>query len=1433
MGPGLLSLVLLASTVVSCLAQSAGKPPQIVTELKTQYRQTALVTEGHGHALIVIPAGDAYQRMAQRVREVIQKATGAALPIKLHDAVTDDDLAGHIILLGNMDNNSLGERLYWQRYLACDLDYPGREGRVIRTICDPWGTGANVIVLGGSNSEGVERAVEAFLPRIEPGKDLVLPLLLDIELAGMESLTPEVIEADWKYYRAKFLDAKKLWYGCAGRVSHLAHNYYLTGNEEYARMYNLVLKRWMEEYYTYNRPMQLDYPKYQMPDMFLAWDLIEESPHLTDELRLEMTNLLYDYTIGMGRGPRVRDWQPGTMRLTGHVPLLSVVYGARYFKKHYPHLPMEDIDVAMGNIRTAIETYKLTDGFMSETGYVNYHPNLIAYYARATGDLDWYANGNALRWEEYCTLCTDNGGSFMSGWYPTHLMAARYYGDGRWLWLSNFMRHSDDYELRIENGKLRGVPWAGRPDLKPVPPLEFTGLRCFRMRHNWYKELARVRGELGVPQQKAFHQAVMRVDFDRLSQYARIPGVNIGFHYGTPANCFASLSDKGRGYLVNGRWGMSLMKYYNTVLVIRDGQASPKLPYLCSLETECDLPQTGFLQSKLPDYNGTDWLRSVVWNKQRYWLVFDSVRPREPADYTVLCQWRTAARPTVESGRAVFGRTEPALVIETTGAPSLAVSAEGPAHGAPSSHIYRQGRHGALKPGDEARFCNLLWAKGGTANIEGWKRWQSSADTALLDGDNPHAGASSLRLVCTGRSWRCLNTNLPPLEPGARYRVIGHARTNGKVGAAVELRDLTADPQHRIVAKAHVKQQEWTRFEFEFVGLPEGHTAQLWLLHTTYKAAGGEAWFDDLQVVRADEPDTNLLTNGDFETAGDIRRMTAQYAIRGLPDGCAIVNSGDEYWIAGASGNATIRDFNPASGISIRARAFNIAADRFALAGGTALSWNGPLFSSDTPVSIELDSSKGEGVVEAPEDTIISLAGIARNLLIDGKPVRLSAGEDGTARVAIPAGRHTLKFSATPSDHRAERGRAIWAKAQPPAAATAADLPSEELQVAWEWKPDGENVRVNVVKACDLDGDRKPETIVGLSDGSTVILSSTGAELSRHKAKAAINDVACVDLDGDGEAEVLSASDDFNVYATDLRGGERWVFCSEGIEITNKLAGELGAGYYASSEGEFITLKIADLDGDGRNEILAGAKAWMHGNRRVYGTVFALSLEGKLLWHVFNFGGTPLSLDCADIDGDGKLEIAIGSGGGTYGRNAYLVNSRGQLIARYGGPYGEKFTALARLRTGGPMAFVRVERTDGTVWVNSAAKETTGWWTYPTSGLGTTAPVVTDLNGDGAQEVLIGGESGDLYLLADSAQEHLVWRTNLHAAITALRVVTIGDAQRILAGASGGRICVLDAEGRPQAAALLNSDVLCMDASSEGRLAVVGLEDTRVVALTL
>jgi hypothetical protein len=54
-----------------------------------------------------------------------------------------------------------------------------------------------------------------------------------------------------------------------------------------------------------------------------------------------------------------------------------------------------------------------------------------------------------------------------------------------------------------------------------------------------------------------------------------------------------------------------------------------------------------------------------------------------------------------------------------------------------------------------------------------------------------------------------------------------------------------------------------------------------------------------------------------------------------------------------------------------------------------------------------------------------------------------------------------------------------------------------------------------------------------------VLLDADGKALWTHGGEARINDVAVDDVDGDGKAEILAASDDFNLYCLNNAGRER------------------------------------------------------------------------------------------------------------------------------------------------------------------------------------------------------------------------------------------------------------------------------------------------------
>ncbi|MFP3905174.1 MAG: hypothetical protein ACLFWB_13090, partial [Armatimonadota bacterium] len=188
-------------------AQGENRPEQLITELKPLHRDTTIVADGEANAVIVVPDSDEYRELATQVQTAVKDATGAGLPVATDDSVDMQNPSQHLIIIGNMDTNAAAQWLYWRRYVACDLDYPGPDGYVVRTACDPWGTGTNAIMLGGSDIEGVRAAVAAFETQLTPGDTLTLPMLMDIHIRNLETIDEAALQKEWDYYREEIINA--------------------------------------------------------------------------------------------------------------------------------------------------------------------------------------------------------------------------------------------------------------------------------------------------------------------------------------------------------------------------------------------------------------------------------------------------------------------------------------------------------------------------------------------------------------------------------------------------------------------------------------------------------------------------------------------------------------------------------------------------------------------------------------------------------------------------------------------------------------------------------------------------------------------------------------------------------------------------------------------------------------------------------------------------------------------------------------------------------------------------------------------------------------------------------------------------------------------------------------------------------------------------
>ncbi|MGH2768182.1 MAG: FG-GAP repeat domain-containing protein, partial [Actinomycetota bacterium] len=273
----------------------------------------------------------------------------------------------------------------------------------------------------------------------------------------------------------------------------------------------------------------------------------------------------------------------------------------------------------------------------------------------------------------------------------------------------------------------------------------------------------------------------------------------------------------------------------------------------------------------------------------------------------------------------------------------------------------------------------------------------------------------------------------------------------------------------------------------------------------------------------------------------------------------------------------------------------------------------------------------------------------------------------------------------------------------------------------------------------DLDGDPALEIVIGSLDGKVYVWNADGSRapgwprrLDAPSTPAGpINGTLAVgDLEGDGSNDVVVGSDNGWVFAFDGRGNVMpgWPqFTGYNADFPSRCA-------VAACTGVFAGPTLADLDADGRLEVIAGSFSHQ---------MWVWRFDGQPLpgWPRDVFDGIASSAAVGDLDRDGSPEIVVGSD----------VESDCDSCQPYG-----------RLTRGG---LVHAFRVDG--------NELPGW-PVATDSFMVSSPALADLNRDGSLEVIAGGgffiveqQVRGRHLHAWDAGGRLLWRLDTRDVVTA------------------------------------------------------------------
>ncbi|MEN6602279.1 MAG: FG-GAP-like repeat-containing protein, partial [Bryobacteraceae bacterium] len=222
----------------------------------------------------------------------------------------------------------------------------------------------------------------------------------------------------------------------------------------------------------------------------------------------------------------------------------------------------------------------------------------------------------------------------------------------------------------------------------------------------------------------------------------------------------------------------------------------------------------------------------------------------------------------------------------------------------------------------------------------------------------------------------------------------------------------------------------------------------------------------------------------------------------------------------------------------------------------------------------------------------------------------------------------------------------------------------------------------------DVDGDGAAEVMMSGSRGTLYAVDTRGRlRLEVHDTNYRVTTPAGGDINGDGRTELVFGSEDNEIYALTGDGRLLWSRRIEGtrfgralpliadidgdgryeVLVSTPFVGP-GPGLYAldgvtgrvrwkapSRMQSYNSTVMADLNGDGRNEILFGDK-----NTSLY----AVDSGGRLLWNRQLDGrGIFFAPAVADLNGDGQATVfQVVRASGANGKSLYALNGKGEVV---------------------------------------------------------------------------------------------------------------------------------------------------------------------------
>jgi hypothetical protein len=598
-------------------------PSATIPALKDLHIETALA-----EAVIVTPAGDRYSTAVAQIIGAVKDAGGVDLPVieATDDLLPEELLAtGNVIALGNMSTNPVIFRLYCRWLTLLDLKWPGAGGHALLSLHNPFGTGHNVILVGGSDDAGVMASAGLLAERISAQNGRVtLGWLHEISLGGEGNL-PDVADRVHTW-TAPPSSSKPFAFNSIATQACL---YYMTGEVRYLEQFKRlafsrpgdVPEEIVKDYAYWNpaNPLVENYHYYSHLVPYL-WDLIEESPLITDDERVYITNKLIeqqdhydpDDNFGAPNGGRHEIYQ-----------MLNIYTGSLYLAKYYPEQRWAQ---RLANIRAAFGAWyeSRTWGELDNIPWLPTSIEPIIGFFLLDGSYERFveAGGVAEMISPQRMLWTGAASCDVNGSQSLNMMhkAAWLLDDPGCVWLAR----QAPYDLEVFR---IGQSWWPGPELSPQPPEDLVGrISVYGLAPSYWRRV----GE-PFPVEQGYQFAVWRNTLDQSGDFLQLDGCwlcnRMPYHLSTP-------------YIVRIGGKLLLDGYAQNLTIRREGMVqSGRIPQAAALTGQLAGDGVVWLESLTPNASHSSWRRSLLHIEGRHTIIVDEATAAEAGPLELTCDW--------------------------------------------------------------------------------------------------------------------------------------------------------------------------------------------------------------------------------------------------------------------------------------------------------------------------------------------------------------------------------------------------------------------------------------------------------------------------------------------------------------------------------------------------------------------------------------------------------------------------------------------------------------------------------------------------------------------------------------------------------------------------------------------------------------------------